>query len=123
MAAFGGHEGVQLVGAGAQAFCILDFGASVSSTELAGAVGERLWMLCHGHDRASETKIALGFLQVTHDHDGIDQDDAEDDGSVHPVLEIAGDAGGEEQEVEDRIVELQQEACEPTPAWLRCIDT
>ncbi len=64
-----------------------------------------------GHGR-----FGLAFLDEA--DDGIDQDHAQNHGGVDAMTQRAGDRGRNQQQVDQNIVELQQEAHE-RPASLR----
>ena len=51
--------------------------------------------------------LRLGLLEKT--DNGVDEHDAENNGGVHPLTEKRGDAAGEQENVNKRLVELLKE--------------
>ena len=54
----------------------------------------------------------LGLALLSETDDGVDGDNAEDDGGVEPVPEHGGDEAGADQDVDQHVVEVLKEALE-----------
>jgi len=72
----------------------------LSTADDGGLAGNRLGQRGDGPQ-------GLGFLNEA--HEGIDQDDPENDGCVDPFLEQAGHERGRKKDVDQRLMELEQE--------------
>lgn len=64
-----------------------------------------------GEDEAVEGVdgfFGFGFLEVA--DDGVCEDDGEDDAAIDPFVEVCGDGDGGEEDVDEGLVELEEEA-------------